>query len=380
MCINDYSRRVSAYSWVEDEGNIWLPMADKNGICKIDCSSGNTELVMQFPNYDITKKDLYFYSLYMDNKIIFVPYRAEEVAVYDIKKELLEVVPLKHADSLFEGVYSEENKFVDGLMYGSSAYMFGYSYPAIVKLDINTMKLTYLTDWMAYYPCSKVHFGFLAEGHAQIGSDVYLAMKNTNMLIRLNLESGVTEVFPIECAEKKIMSVATYSGNVLLISWEDCGIGVASWNPSTKIIREYRIETNKYVETTEVYWIPVVTGNCVYLFPLHGDKVYVINLSTGEYFRHREIEKIIADARNVSLLNYYTILSARNVSGRIVFQTGKDYCFHEFDPTTGKISSYCYLITDSSYMKKYWQAERKDYLREADMPLPYLLSGLRWKT
>lgn len=379
MCISDYSRRVSGYSWVADEDGLWLSMVDRNGICKIDRASGNTTMVLQFPNHEITERNLYSYLLYKDKKVICTPHLAREVAVYDLEKEHLDMIPLKYPDSIFEGEYSESNKFIDGLLYGNSVYMFGYSYPAIVKMDIDTMELTYLADWMGYYPYTKKNSEFLAEGHAQIGSDVYLAMKNTNMLVRLDLKTDMTEVFPIECGVKKIMYVAAYQDNIFLLSWDECSIDVVSWNPSTGGIKEYCVETSKNKKISAVYWMPIVVDNWIYLFPLFGDEIYTINLSTGEYSENKEIKKIVAEAKKVSLLQYYTILSARNVSGRIVFQTGSDCCFHEFDPTTGEINSYSYLIADDSYMKRYCTAQMKsNFIKEEEVSLPFFLSGLHW--
>lgn len=377
---SNYSIRVSGYSWIEDGNDIWLSMTNRNAICKIDCVSSKASIIAQFPGYDIIDRDLYYFSLYVDHKVIFFPRRAKEAAIYDIRKKDLEMVPLKKPESIFSVRYNGGLKFADGLLYHSSVYMFGFRYPAIVKLDIDTMKLIYLTDWMAYYPYMKEDAEFFAQGHLQIGSDVYLAIKNTNSIVKLNLETDMMEVFSVKCSAKKFMAVAAYKDSACLFSWKDYRIDIILWNPLTNAVIEYSIETNKDAKALAVYWIPVLIENCVYLFPLYGHDVYAMNLDTGEAFECKEIEKKIVGSND---LPYdFSVSSVKNVSGEIVFQTTGDSLWHKYNPATKTIVSHSYIISDNLYNEKYWTAKYaasgEKIINEADMSAPFFIDGIRW--
>ena len=130
---NEAYFRAGAWSCAEENGKIWMALKNRNGICEIDKKTLCGKIIKNFESESLADIDLYSHIEKVRNTLIFTPGMAEKIAVYNLDLQSLSYISLKILDRCYK-----ENpfdiKFWNTLQYQSDIYMFGYSYPAIIKI------------------------------------------------------------------------------------------------------------------------------------------------------------------------------------------------------------------------------------------------------
>lgn len=130
-------------------GYYWFTSISGNGLFRINAGMDEAEFMGCFPG---ERKS---YRLYQDiaqykNILVFTPFTADAIAVYRMDTEEVIRIPLKEPHTKKQKVpYNENGKFSGCTVYGKYAFLFPCSYPAIIKLDLDTYEAQYLYEPIA---------------------------------------------------------------------------------------------------------------------------------------------------------------------------------------------------------------------------------------
>ncbi len=114
------------------EETIWISLLEMNGLVKINVNTGDVQFV------DCFKDEKYDYQLHTQiisyrNKLFFVPWNAENIAVYDIRKgELRNVSGYR---------FEKKGYFAAGLVNGADLYLVSAVSVQIIRIDMDSEKI-----------------------------------------------------------------------------------------------------------------------------------------------------------------------------------------------------------------------------------------------
>lgn len=114
-----------------------------NGLCRIEVGGKQAELIDYFPGENMDELNLFSGVHYYNDKLIFIPSKAESIYVYGMIEKTFTKIELESKYKLNK-YYKGNHKFESSFLINKIIYMFGCTFPGIVKLDLETMKLSYI--------------------------------------------------------------------------------------------------------------------------------------------------------------------------------------------------------------------------------------------
>lgn len=358
--LEDYFRELVSMDVQDKDGDMWFAASNRNGIYRV-----NTE------NYEIVEKHRFEgeenseFMLYHDmeiygNRIFFAPHKAEKIAVYDVDSHEETYISLKPIEGKYRNSYLPTQKFASTFQDERYVYMLGYTYPAIIKMDAETLEITYIDGWLEEiekYTPKHISYGYFTMGNVKRGRKVLLPMGCICGLLELDLDTGETKVICPAISMEGIGGIADDdNGNIWIV-----GRGI-----KPNIVARWNIQEDKYKETE----IPIDEGNCqvpfyeplcyegrVFLFPVYTNCAYEISVVDGQFKISRILESCVKERNRYSHLQMCTF-SPRIIDGKIRFATGQDGLWHIYHLESSQIDDF-YIVDDENAEACVWESMRR---------------------
>lgn len=204
---------------VVKDDKIWFTARETNGLFCMDISGDNIEYMGSFPNELEDGSYLYGECVLHEDVIIFAPYVAEELAVYDTKKKEFQKYPLDK--NLCGNHYLPIIKWNDEVILLPTQK----NNSVIVRININNREIQYINDWQDKFiindNISELFFDYCIKGNI-LYAPVIAAQ---GQIMKYNLENheiccmqvDVVEAYKTICCDEKNFYLYSHRGNKLLI-------------------------------------------------------------------------------------------------------------------------------------------------------------------
>lgn len=345
MKYNDIYMRPSGMNMVEGNGKIWMALLHRNGICEIDIKTREAKICKIFEEEPLDGEYLYCYVEKIGDRLIFSPGLAEKIAIYDLKREIMTYIPLENADKY------REVKFWNIITYHSDVYFLAYTYPAILKLSMESMEIEYITDWLEKVGPVDSDNGYFSVGHVMYDDRVLIPVSCMNAVLELNFKTARTRVKRLEVSMSGIGGLSSGDGeNIWLVGRGSGANWVSCWNRKTENVKEILLEDVEG-NIIDPFWAPVCITSKVYLMPISTSSIYEIDLTT------KRIEKFWPFKNIKEPLWGWATMATRLCDDHIMFITGADLRWHEYNMITGISQDYSiHMKEDEEEMKRYFDA------------------------
>ncbi len=226
-------RRAGCYDMVEENGIIWFWWFNANGLCRFDSATKRVDIIAQYENAPNEKRDLYRAIKKIGNKLVLAPRAAKEIAIYDMDLKEMRYLSLADVKDCRKEKYDENYKFVVSLEHQNAVYLLGYRYPAIVKIDLETLNVTYPIAWVDEIE-SRIKNesdtrGYLIHAIA-LDEEAWITCGNTNALLRLNFKTDEVSVIDISCQMDGFGGIAWVNENFWLVGRGKNSNVIVMWN------------------------------------------------------------------------------------------------------------------------------------------------------
>lgn len=91
---SDVYVRFAVMNMVEEDGKIWMALLNRNGICEVDKATRQAKIRKVFDGELLTRKFLYSKTEKVGDNLVFAPWDAESIAVYNLKDDAVTYFPL----------------------------------------------------------------------------------------------------------------------------------------------------------------------------------------------------------------------------------------------------------------------------------------------
>lgn len=177
--------KVTCNDWCEDERRIWLSLINKNAICEIDKSSKNVKILGYFPHNGLGEDDLSLSVEKCENYVIFCPFKAKDIGIFNISTEKLEFINVAFLLDRSEGI----ELFYRMIVFKKNIFFLGIRCPVIMRLDLETRKIDLFDDWLEKIEQQKCNNGvYFTDGYAQRGNELYLPIGRCSGILKVNLD------------------------------------------------------------------------------------------------------------------------------------------------------------------------------------------------
>lgn len=212
-----------------------------NAIFHMDIETGKTDCIKVPERYSMNIGSLHYALRIVEDKIWFAPYGADEIMVYDLKSGACEYIGIPR----LEGHGRKHVKFCDIYEYGGWLILVPAEYPAILKIDKASYKIT-VVKWeeelIERYPHFKEdgrYIGISSWNYEVLGNMLHLFASNVS--IRYNMDSDELDFCEISNERKSYAGVAGYGDKFALADRYDCELAI--WDAAeNKILKTIDLE------------------------------------------------------------------------------------------------------------------------------------------
>lgn len=313
---------------------IWGTANEFNALMKINIETKNIELIERFPEEDF-KTALFGDMVYIDGKLVFAPMSASNIAIYEIASRKFTLIHVDDKIATNRKIYKEDYKFCKAILQDRYIYFIGCSFPAIIRMNVDTYQLTYITEWADVLDkyISDWSDSYFRSVYISKEQDIWLPSCSCNVLVKFSTLEGSFKYYEIGKPENHFCDVE-YDGKLFWLSSKN-GHELLSWNLEESLI-VHTVESVKGIISSRMF----MEDTSLYIVPWEGGDLKKINTFTGE----------LVDS--ISTEDYYNgFIGMIKQDNRIILFTLDGEVIETNDITKSRWAKYHFPYSDESIRK-----------------------------
>lgn len=250
---------------------LFLFAKNLNILFSVNIDNGNIKFYGSMPEEGAFCKRLTCKLVYWEKNIIVVPLKAKKIWIYSLENMVWKGIAF---DCCKLGI--SETNFRQAIIYKNSLFLFGGHYPAILKMELSTYKISYIKEPFSQYPkVEKNPEELYFRGDLVCKKNiVYLASSKDNLILNFDLESQTYKWIEVGGKNNKYSGIMWDGNNYWISPRHDTP--VVKWNGKDKAV-EYEIPKEK--KKRQNYYSGVVGRDHQVIIPAMGDNSHTIILA-----------------------------------------------------------------------------------------------------
>lgn len=374
--MNENYKNCLGYRWIENNDRIWLIPWNSNVICSIDLTTYRVTDEVWLSEFEDFSTGLYYSILSAENKLILIPGRAKEIVVYDVISKDINFIDYEVPKKNRNEKYDKNANFYRGITKGKYAYILGASYPAIIKLDVETLNITYISGWIdelnGCIPQNDTNY-FFPDGAIVEEECAYIPVGCCAAIVKLNLNTDETSVIKISSSIEGFYGIVKYKNDFWLLGRHGDNCKLICWNPIDGCKNDVYIE-KKYMDfSSPIYWSPILVEDELFICPISAGNIYKVNMDTLQVDICTDVLENIGSFPDQIHGCWLWICFVKNT--KIYFQTGWNSMCYEYDIYSHRINEFGVKIKSVELQKRYRQ-KLGNLIYEAQMSVSDFLLSL----
>lgn len=350
--------RIGFSEIVKVESGIVFSSVDGEGLYFLEKGKTDAVLIDYFPEASAGQEMPYKAVIPAENKIVLPPRLAEDIAVFDCGEQRIHTVTLAALSENQKSLC----KFWTSIAYHQFVYFIGHYYPAMVKMNLHTGELFYLTDWVQEIERRRKikHDPYLGIGVVR-GDAAVFPCCCANAVLWLDLKTDRIKIYEIETDIEGFNGVCLSDDRYWLTSRNNLDLVI--WDKNTGHTERLKPGEENLCKGDNMFAPPLQYQGNLYLLPNRVG--YAYRVDTG----HRSIQKLEA-LEHIFNLEPLTFGRKRRISsppgladGKIIFITAKDNIWHAYDPALEAVTDFSVRV-DTSVQKEIKKRQLIKYLNQ----------------
>lgn len=373
--------RLKCFQGVIEQDTLFFVPEGLNAICRVDLRQKRAGIETWLDDESILLGSLFFSVILSDDWLILLPGRSEQVVIYDRKKKTLKRFDICEPKIATNEVYRREDKFYGGFVRNNNVYILASTYPAILKINIDTGETKYITDWIEgirdRIP-KEDNRCYFANGVVLDDPYVYIPGSVSGTIVGLDCNTDKTHVFQCHGVMKMVHGLIMYKEEMWVLATTDQRSSLIRWSPERGLLNEIVIDNDS---SEDIYWWnPLEIDGSIYLFRSSG-AVYKVDMQEEKVAACMEITKAVGGFPKMNSKYMFRLIGVYKKN--IIFLNGDTGEWFEYNTVSQKIESFVLEIIEDETNDKYDIMDcntkdllegKKPYMNEWDFPLTKFLN------
>lgn len=323
----------------EEEDYIWFSEIKFNGFYKMKKDTLKAEFLFHFPGENIETARLHGKVEKVGDWLVFFPIAGKNITLYHLVTEEVKTFPLKEMTGEYLIKYLPNAKIARCFSFGNVLYFTPSTYPAIVKLDLETMSLTYLTQWRTELETHilkdravqlNIYFGGIQEKE----EGLLLACCCAPCVLHFDVQTEQFRITKIQTTAPAFQTMREIEEELWLMP--RLGITHTFWNPDTgeTQTKDIDIRTNPEERILGTGAIPNSDDFFMTAMVEGERKFFSYSLKNEEISPWQELDKLIPKTRDLSYPFFPDIFFIPRQEDTFRFFSGRDHCLYTFNLKT----------------------------------------------
>lgn len=275
---------------IDDDEFYWTSALNINAVFRISKKTFEMEYMGSFPDEERYKQGISYSGVKYGNKIYFAPYSYNKIAVYDMEKRSIKTIDFDYPIGEYSPPYCSDANFADVVAYKNWLFFIPGAYPAIIRLDVNSEELTYISDWVSeaedYMKGNqRLHW----TKAITIGNKLYAGGMRSNTILEFNMDSCETVIYEVGDETHAYGSICS-DGKKIWLS-PKLNHGVVVWDIESKQMTEMNNFPDEYEGCDYGYGDICLKGEKVWMFPTRAKQtLFFENSNTQQLSIDKEFQ------------------------------------------------------------------------------------------
>lgn len=215
------------------------------------------------------------------DKIVFLPYNASEVVIYDCRDRKTKRNYLKDECPESKQLYKH---YLQAVSYSDFIYCIGWSDAELLCIDMRTEKVSVVDTWKSAIAAdlgSKAFVGMHAYGVYAADGILWGPIDAKNRILELNLQTKEATVHKVEAADMKFSTICFDGSDFWLTGDKQI---IVKWNRDTKKAEVIDRFPEGFVKSSKLeadfFCRSYYEAGYLYLFPLYANMALKVNIQT----------------------------------------------------------------------------------------------------
>jgi hypothetical protein len=281
----------------------------------------------------------YYLSLTISgDNIVMIPAIGKNVIEYNTSTDSLEYVPIES---------NIPYQFEDSYAYGKAVYIIPYHYPALLKYDLESGKMTAnkelcveLEKYRSDEPNAYFHKGGVVDG-----SFLMLASGIGNIVVKYDMANDTYQLYHVGATTNKYNNITFDGTNYWLLPHRGA---IVQWNEQSRLTAEITALPAGFQEGESfTFKCSVIWGNSVFVFPYHANMIIKIDCATNETETFANLDE---RERRRDFNDYCPkYLWAERVGDYIYASSLYEMALQKINPQTGEIENIPLVMSEEAY-------------------------------
>jgi hypothetical protein len=257
------------------DNKMWFFSSFLNALFSKDLDTGIISFHGKVPGENDTERRLYSRINIVDSLIILTPFRAKNIAVYDIKSEEFKIYPV-------EGCINTDIKYYDSIVFEKDVYMFPLLSNKTIKFSLDTEKISHvdaIND--AFRNEIKENEGLMTLGVLKSEKNIYIPSCIKPELHIYNLEKKSLETRKIKNCPNTFSSIEKIGNNLYIFPLNSADIIISDVENDS--ISKISIPKTEDMST---YYSTAVKDEKIYILDVAGNTLFCLDTKS------QKIEKL----------------------------------------------------------------------------------------
>lgn len=256
---------------IKIENRLFLFAKNLNILFSINIDNGSIKFYGSIPEEETFCKRLSCKLIHWKNKIIVVPLKAKKIWIYSLNNNTWKGISFDRYK-----LGASKTNFRQAIVYKESLFLFGGHYPAILKMELSTYKISYIKEPFYRYTKTRekqeeLYFrgDFVCEKNI-----ILLASCKNNSILKFDLETQAYKWIEIGGKSNKYSGIMWDGNNYWIAPRHDTPI--VKWNGREEFV-EYKIPRTK--TNRQNYYSGIVKRNNQIIIPALGNNSHTVILT-----------------------------------------------------------------------------------------------------
>lgn len=365
-------RYIRCYQGMIDQDTLFIVPQDYNAICKVDLQQKKARIETWLDDKNKLAGRLFFSVILSDGWLVLAPGESDQVLIYHLETGQLKRIDICNPRVITNEVYFEKNKFFCGFFRNGNVYLLATTYPAILKINIDTGEATYIVDWIEEIrdriPMGDTNWYF-SPGFVFDGNYAYISGSISGTIVRLDCSTDKTRVFKSSEDIKMLHGIITYKEDIWVLADTEKSSNLFRWIPEKGFFDGILIEP---AQERDVYWCsPLEIDGSIYLFQSNGINVYKVDMQEKKVIQCTEITEAIGKVPQIKSRMFVRLIG--EYKKKIIFMIANAKKWFEYDTISQTVDCFIIETIDDEYERRYMN---NPYMEESDIPLSEFLEAV----
>lgn len=338
----------------------------------------NTQIIMGKVGFAENGECLFNDVIYANKLLFFVPNAAFYIEVRDISGEIIKRIPIKNTFDNKE-ILIKGGLFLSVFLHDNYVFLFGYDYPAIIRVHTKTLECNYYDEWLNCFGdrlSTRGDVGFFnVREMVVLEQELYVPFCGIPCVLKINLKNMNISYMELVIKSQGISCIQHIEDKTFaLIGGGENADWLYIWDSEANVIeREVRLqESPNYFPVKRI--LKSKNGE-LFLFPWQNHNNYYLDIYKYE-ISGKDVENTFilndfydeTDKREY-LIGNEVIYADWEDDNTFVFLTGRDLLWHRYSLNTKEHTTYDISINQSNVL--FEDVVRSYYDRCVSQKIPF---------